>query len=97
MLRHMVMVKFKERDNIPEIATNFKNKLLALTEKIDALKKMEVGLNINTKSTAFDLVLISDFDDEEGLNIYRTHPEHVSVLEFMRNVVDKTAVVDYII
>jgi hypothetical protein len=58
---------------------------------------MEVGLNINTKPSAFDLVLTADFDDEKGLNIYRAHPDHVKILDFMKDTVEKTAVVDYFI
>jgi len=59
------------------------------------LKRMEVGLNINTLPSAFDAVLTADFDDEAGLNAYRTHPEHVKVLGFLKETMEKSAVVDY--
>lgn len=95
MLRHIVMVKFNDREKVKELSIEFKSKLLDLIEKIPELKNMEVGLNVSTKLSAFDLVLIAGFDDEDGLNKYRVHPAHVKVLDFMKNVVDKTAVVDY--
>lgn len=89
------MVKFNDHDKVKELSVVFKSKLMDLVEKIPDLKQMEVGLNVNTKPSAFHLVLIADFDDETGLNLYRNHPDHIKVLDFMKNVVDKTAVVDY--
>ena len=97
MLRHIVLVKIIESKDITKISAEFKEKLLGLTDTIDDLKNMEVGLNINTGPSAFDLSLIADFEDEAGLNKYRMHPDHVLVLDFMKKVVEKTAVVDYII
>ena len=95
MLKHIVMVKFTDRGKVKELSIEFKSKLLELIKKIPELKNMEVGLNVNTKPSAYDLVLIAGFDDEEGLNKYRIHPAHVKVLDFMKNIVEKTAVVDY--
>jgi hypothetical protein len=95
MLRHIVMVTFKDRSTAEEDALHFRSMLLKLRETIPELKKMEVGLNINTKPSAHDLVLISDFEDEDGLNNYRVHPDHLKALTFMKEKVEKTAVVDY--
>ncbi len=95
MLRHVVMMKFNGKEPLETISVTVKEKLEALTASIPELKNMEVGLNVNTKPSAHDLVLIADFDDEEGLNAYRVHPEHVKILEIMKETVEKTAVVDY--
>lgn len=96
MLRHIVMMKFKDRDTVQETAQKVKQMLEDLVEPVDSLKNMEVGINVNTKPTAFDLVLTADFDNEAGLNIYRVHPLHVKILDFMKEKVEKTAVVDYL-
>jgi len=95
MLRHIVMMKFKERDTANENAQKVKQMLNDLVGTVDSLKSMEVGINVNSKPTAFDLVLTADFDDEAGLNSYRVHPLHIKILDFMKEKVDKTAVVDY--
>ena len=95
MLRHIVMMKFSDRENAGKQAEQVKKMLEDLVPTIHELKRMEVGLNINTKPSAFDLVLTADFDDENGLNIYRAHPDHVKILDFMKNTVEKTAVADY--
>jgi len=95
MLRHIVMMKFKDRNGIEKISATVKMMLDDLVPVVDALKRMEVGININPKPAAYDLVLSADFDDEEGLNSYRAHPDHVKILDFMKEVVDKVTVVDY--
>jgi hypothetical protein len=95
MLRHIVMMKFRNRETAKETAGKVKKMLDGLVPVIDELKRMEVGINVNTKPAAYDLVLTADFDDEAGLNAYRAHPDHVKILDFMKEVVDKTTVVDY--
>ncbi len=95
MLRHIVMVKFKDRDAAPQISEKVKQMLVNLEETVESLNHMEVGININTRPAAFDVVLTADFDNEEGLNEYRVHPEHVKVLDFLKEAVEKTTVVDY--
>ncbi len=95
MLRHIVMLRFKDHEKVDQNAREFKERLMALESLVPELKRMEVGLNVNTKPSAYDLVLTSDFDDEAALNAYRIHPEHVKVLDFMRSIVSETAVVDY--
>ena len=95
MLRHIVMMKFKQQENAEVLSEKVKMMLDNLVPVVDSLKRMEVGINVNTKPSAFDLVLTADFDDEAGLNEYRSHPDHVKILDFMKDVVEKTAVVDY--
>ncbi|RLD91632.1 MAG: Dabb family protein [Bacteroidetes bacterium] len=95
MLRHIVMVKFKDRESVSETSDKLKKILVALEKSVDSLKRMEVGININTRLSAFDVVLIADFDDEAGLNSYRIHPEHVKVLDFLKDTMEKSAAVDY--
>ena len=95
MLRHIVMVRFRDRTTVSEISEKIKKMLLALENSVDSLKRMEVGTNINTRPAAFDVVLTADFDDEVGLNSYRVHPEHVKVLNFLKETMEKSAVVDY--
>ncbi len=95
MLRHIVMIKFADRANKDKASAELKKMLNDLLAEIPELKSMEVGLNVNTKPSAFDLVLTSDFDDESGLNAYREHPEHQKVLDYLQSVMEKAAVVDY--
>ena len=98
MVKHIVMIKLKEFDKAEEKrrqAENFKRMLEDLVGKVPDLQAMEVGLNFNPKPAAYDLVLISNLKDKEGLDNYRVHPDHVKVLEVLKEIMDKTAVVDY--
>jgi len=62
---------------------------------VPELLSMEVGMNLSTKASAYDLVLTSTFDSMETLDIYRVHPEHQKVLELLHELMESTAVVDY--
>jgi len=89
------MIKFADGASKDKASVELKKMLNDLLADIPELKRMEVGLNVNTKASAFDLVLTSDFDDENGLNAYREHPEHQKVLDYLQSVMEKAAVVDY--
>lgn len=97
MLRHIVMMNFSDRESLEITSSKTKLMLEELETSIESLLNMEVGLNFSTRPTAFDLVLIADFDNEDGLNFYRDHPEHIKVLNYLKTVIEKTAVVDYTI
>lgn len=97
MLRHIVMINFFDKEELGVVSSKTKQMLLNLENSIEPLMKMEVGLNFSTKPSAFHLVLVADFKDEQGLNIYRDHPEHIKLLAYLKTVVEKTAVTDYYI
>jgi hypothetical protein len=40
--------------------------------------------------------LYSTFASKEDLDLYATHPAHLEVIAFIKEVVEKTRVVDYI-
>lgn len=97
MLRHIVMIRIKENLDKVDVSKEMKNKLEALEDSIESLLKIEVGINVSTKQSAFDVVLTADFVNEENLDKYRVHPEHVLVLDYLKIVMDKAVVVDYFI
>lgn len=86
---------FAENKSKNENMQIMKNMLESLTDKIAEIEKMEVGFNINPSEMAYDLVLYSEFKDEEALEIYQKHPEHLKVKEFVAKVREKRVVVDY--
>ncbi|MEA1920646.1 MAG: Dabb family protein [Campylobacterota bacterium] len=95
MIVHIVMFKFKEENREANIAKT-KEMLEALVSKIEPLVVMEVGVNFVDSERAFDLSLYSTFENEEGLEIYRVHPEHLKVVAFIKAVTESSKVVDYI-
>ena len=87
--------KFAEGGSKDENALLIKSKLEGLRKKIKQIKKLEVGFNLNPSSTAYDIVLYSEFDTMEDLNKYKTHPEHKRVGDFVSKVRLERKAIDY--
>jgi hypothetical protein len=94
MIVHIVMFTFKEENRAENIA-KAKAMLEALVPKIDPLLSMEVGVDFNGSERAMDLSLISTFETKEGLMEYATHPAHLEVVDFIKEVTAASKVVDY--
>ncbi len=97
MLKHIVMIKFNANQDVEKLSGEFKQLLEALLSSVEPLKAIEVGRNISTKPSAYHLVLTAVFDDEAGLDAYRSHPDHVKILHRIKETVEKMAAVDYFI
>ena len=95
MIIHIVMFQFKEQNRAENIA-KVAEKLNGLLEKIDVLQSMEVGVNFNDSPRAMDLSLYSTFNSKEDLRAYAVHPEHLKVVELIKEVTIESKVVDYI-
>lgn len=97
MIKHIVLFKFKE--GLPEAEkksklSKIKTDLEALTETVETLEKMEVGINCNPDEK-YDLALTSEFQSMEALKAYAIHPEHVKAGAAIREILDERACVDY--
>ena len=96
MIIHIVNWKLKDTTEKLNNAKLAKEKLEALKGRIENLEKIEVGINFNESEAAFDLVLYSEFKTKEDLDIYQNHPEHLKAAAFVKSVVEKRVVVDYV-
>lgn len=98
MLKHIVMWKleeFAEGKSKAENAQWMKTHLEALVPIIPQIKALEVGINVNRSDAAYDAVLVSLFENEEELNVYQHHPEHVKVSTYCKKIRVSRVVVDY--
>jgi hypothetical protein len=95
MIKHLVMFKLLDQENRISKINILKDKLDALKNKIPQVIRLETGINITQSQRAYDLVLITEFKTIEDLEIYRAHPDHILVLEYLEKVNDKIAVVDF--
>ena len=94
MIVHIVMFKFKD-ENKDENLLVVKSKLEELASKIPTLNSIEVGINFADEGRAFDMSLYSKFNTKDDLKTYAVHPEHLKVVEFIKQVVVESKVVDY--
>ncbi len=87
------MWKFKEdqRENM----LIFRERLLALKDKIPEIRDMEVGINVNPSERSYDAVLVSAFDSLDALKAYSTNPLHVAVSDFCKTIRTSSVSVDY--
>lgn len=98
MLKHIVMFKLKdfaEGHGKAENAGGLKILLESLKEKIPVVKCLEVGINVGKSASVSDIVLYSEFDNMQALEVYREHPEHKKAVEFIAKVCSERRVVDY--
>ncbi len=97
MINHVVLFKLKEfpADEKSKIIDELKISLENLTEKIDVVKFMQVGVNYELESKSYDLALLSHFETLEDLDVYRVHPEHQKVVKRIGEVTVSRAAVDY--
>lgn len=96
MIKHIVMWSLKNEHNglsKSTIALELKSKLLDLKGKIPQIKKIEVGINEINFDRNNDVVLITEFESFNDLSIYANHPDHLKLVEFVReNSISRSAI-----
>ena len=93
MLKHVVLLKFKESVTAEQIA-DLKSSLLALPKLIEEIKGYECGSDQRSTKT-FDFVLVATFTDFDALNRYQVNPDHVEVLTKVRNMSARIEAADF--
>jgi len=97
MINHIVLFKLKDfpKEEKAKAVKELKTLLEGLKEKIDEVKYLEVGTNYELDAKSYDIALISHFSSLEDLDTYRVHPEHLKVVERIKETTSERAAVDY--
>ena len=98
MIKHVVMWKLKDFAEGADKARNAKRlkiELQALKNTIPQIVQLEVGINVLASDAAYDVVLFSAFKNEQDLDLYQNHPNHLAVADFAGKVRESRVVVDY--
>lgn len=99
MIRHIVMwdlagdTPAAKRRNIERLRQSF----LTLFGRIPGLLHLEVGVDSSGADYACDVVLYSEFESQEALDAYATHPEHLRVKAMIGDIRIARHQVDYVI
>ena len=93
MVKHIVFLNLK--DNSEEDKKFVQEKIMSMKGKIEVLKHLEVGINFADEERAYDMALVSDFENKEGLQSYAVNPLHVEVIKYLKATNTVTKVVDY--
>ena len=80
-IKHIVM--WNVRGDTPEEksqAVSFvKSRFEGLKGRIPGMNRLEIGVDISGVDYACDVVLYTEFDTQEALDAYASHPEHLRV------------------
>jgi hypothetical protein len=68
--------------------------LYALRPIIPQIKRMEIGADIAHTDMSYDMLLLTEFESMAELELYKNHPEHKKVSEYVTKVKTARAVVD---
>ena len=97
MIRHIVMWKFKDEAEGKTKEENMdivRNRLYSLPAIIPEIRRLEIGKDVRHTDMSADLVLITEFDTLEALEIYANHPDHMLVSQYVRKVIYDRVVID---
>lgn len=99
MIRHIVMFSLSDE---AEGRTKAENTVLAaqmaetLRTKIESLRDYRVAVNAPVADkTNYDIALICDFDDMEGLAAYQEHPDHKEFGKFISKIRKSRSCIDF--
>lgn len=97
MVKHIVL--FKLRDDVDSLLrlnamVAFKKSIELLPLEIKFIRKIEVGLNINSKEQ-WSIALYSEFDNLDDVIAYSNHPLHLAAAGLLSGVKESRACVDY--
>ncbi|MFC0678514.1 Dabb family protein [Lysobacter korlensis] len=96
MIRHIVAWNLVATDPA-ERTTAFeqvKAQLEGLGGVVPGLRSISVSRDVGATAGNWDIVLVSEHDDEEALAVYQQHPDHVVAAGFTRSVTKDRVSVD---
>ena len=97
MIKHIVMWKVRgatldeRRDAVRLVKSRFEG----LRNRIPGLIRLEIGVDTSQVAYACDVVLYSEFESQQALADYATHPEHLRVRDELEGVRIARHQVDY--
>lgn len=84
MIQHIVCHNIPDR----EAAQKAADMLNALMGKIPSLRLMRAGVDTLGSSRSYNLGIVAQFDDLDGLAAYDRDPHHAQVKEYIKGVKD---------
>lgn len=97
MIRHTIMWRFIdefEGMNKEQIMDRVVDLFKDLKGKIPEIRFMSAERDVLRSERSFDMIYITEFDSLDALEIYRVHPEHIKVADFIHKVTAAQAVTD---
>lgn len=85
---HIVMwnVAGETTDEKAEAIAAVRREFEGMTGKIPGMTKLEIGIDISHISYACDMVLVMEFESQDALDAYATHPLHLAARDRLEGV-----------
>ncbi len=93
MFRHIVLYRLKDRSE--EAKRALKEKFLSLKGNVPQIVDLEVGTDRLFSARSYDVALVITFEKKEDLPVYKAHPFHVGVADYVHGVVESAVSCDY--
>ena len=97
MVKHIVMWKlldsYSEAEK-QEIKSVYKEKIEALSDLMDGVLKVKIEINALATSNV-DILLDSEFANQDVFNAYRTHPKHLEAASYLNGKIVSRNAMDY--
>lgn len=93
MIRHIVMFRWANTFT-PETRAQWISGLERLVGNIPGLLSLQHGSDVLQTDRSWDHVIIADFEDENALKVYNTHPLHEAIKPYSLPNVRDLAYVD---
>jgi quinol monooxygenase YgiN len=99
MIRHIVMWNVRgdtpaeKARGIAQLQRSFEG----LRGRIPGLLHLEIGVDVSRVDYACDVVLYSEFESQDALDAYGTHPEHLRVKDEVAELRIARHQVDYVV
>ncbi len=98
MIKHIVMWRFKEEAEGRTKLQNMelvRDRLYALVPLVPQIKNMEIGFDFGHTPMSYDMMLYTEFESKEDLNIYAVDGEHAKVKKIVAATTEARVVLDY--
>jgi hypothetical protein len=98
MFKHIVLWKLKETANGRSRAENarlIKERLEEITNMLDGLRHLEVGIDLLHGDDSADVALYTEFESRAMYEAYVVHPAHQALVGFIREARLDRRVIDY--
>lgn len=79
MIIHTVLMSFTRPEDADRAV-----RLLAAADRIDVVRRLDVGRTVRTVASSYDVGLVIEVDSLDDLDVYLAHPLHETAAEFTR-------------
>ena len=94
MINHVVLLKFKPEVKEDDIE-NLEKLMDNLPNSITEIHSYEFGRDVVRSDRSYDFGLVALFANTEALARYQVHPDHLVVLEKVKNMCNSVITVDF--